>query len=27
MEAERLNQIAAMIADLEARLADLRRYL
>jgi len=27
MEAERLNQIAAMIADLQARLADLRRYL
>jgi len=27
MEAERLNQIAATLADLEARLADLRRYL
>ncbi|MEW5882145.1 MAG: peptide chain release factor 2 [Pseudomonadota bacterium] len=27
MEAERLNQIAATLADLETRLADLRRYL
>jgi hypothetical protein len=27
MEAERLNLLTATIADLEARLAELRRYL
>ena len=27
MEAEQLNQIAAMLADLAKRIADLRRYL
>jgi hypothetical protein len=27
MEAERLNQIAATLADLESRSAELRRYL
>jgi hypothetical protein len=27
MEAERLNQLASLLADLEARSAELRRYL
>jgi len=27
MEAERLNQIATTLADLESRSAELRRYL
>jgi hypothetical protein len=27
MEAERVNQIASSISDLQARSADLRRYL
>jgi len=27
MEAERVNQIAASIADLQQRLGELRRYL
>jgi len=27
MEAERLNQLAAALADLQTRLAELRRYL
>jgi len=27
MEAERINQIASSLAGLEARLAELRRYL
>jgi len=27
MDAEQLNQTAATLADLEKRLADLRRYL
>jgi hypothetical protein len=27
MEAERLNQIAALLADLKARTDELRRYL
>jgi len=27
MEAERVNQLAATIADLDARAAELRRYL
>jgi hypothetical protein len=27
MEAERINQIAAKLEDLRARIADLRRYL
>jgi len=27
MEAERINQIASLLADLQARSAELRRYL
>jgi len=27
MEAERVNQIASMLADLQSRSAELRRYL
>jgi hypothetical protein len=27
MEAERLNQLASLLSDLEARSAELRRYL
>jgi len=27
MEAERLNSLSALLADLSARTADLRRYL